>query len=167
MTLLSRPIERVIGIDPGAHGALAFIDSRGRLTVHATAGDTCMRDAALDAIAGVDVASCICFIELVGGFIKGARLPGSAMFKMGKNAGYWEGLFAGLGVRVQLVRPQEWQAGIAGVGGQPEKAKRKRAIRDAAVRIFPGTKITLDVADAVMIAHYGRRVLVAGGEVAA
>ncbi len=156
MTTSSHIITRVIGIDPGGHGSLAFIDDRGRLVVHKTAGEISMRDCALDALVGVSPEQCIAYIELIGGFVRGNPCPGSTMFKMGKNAGYWEGLFAGLGVRVQLVRPQVWQAGIPGAAGQ-EKPQRKRAIRDHAQRLYPSVKVTLETADAIMITDFGAK----------
>jgi hypothetical protein len=152
--------KRIIGIDPGAHGALAFIDSDGRAVVHKTA-NTPPVDAARDALCGVDPTQVVVYLEQIGGFIAGKSLPGSAMFKMGHSAGYWEGMFALQGIRVQLVRPQAWQAGIPGMsgkGGHENKGDRKRCLRDEAIRRFPTCKPTLDTADALLIADFGRRV---------
>lgn len=123
-----------------------------------------MRDIACDAIAGVEPSSCIVFLEELTGFQAGSKAAGFTMFKLGRNLGQWEGIFLGLGVRVELVRPQQWQRGIPGVVN-PDKAKRKHAIRDQAQRLYPQfKKITLDVADAVMIMDYGVRVSMLGGK---
>lgn len=148
--------KRIIGIDPGLSGALAFITSDGRTVTHKTAS-TPPLDALRDAIAGVETRECIVCMERVGGFIAGKSLPGSAMFKMGQNAGYWEGACAALGLRLMLVRPQEWQAGIPGAHGT-EGAARKRVLRAEAMRRFPQHKITLQDADALLIADFARRI---------
>lgn len=148
---------RIIGIDPGAHGALAFITHNGQAITHATA-TTAPKDALMDAISGVALTDCVAYLERVGGYIAGQKLPGSAMFKMGYSAGYWEGALAALGVRTILVRPQDWQAGLPNVAGHKEKADRKRALKAEAIRRFPTLSgITLDTCDALLIADYGRR----------
>jgi len=149
-------MKRVIGIDPGAHGALAHIfDFNGGLvfTVHATAKKPPIES--LREAVGSEPEHCVAYLERIGGFIAGKSLPGSAMFKMGHNAGYWEGALAALKVRTILVRPQQWQAGIPGVAVAKEKPARKRALRDEALRRFPSAEVTLDTCDALLIADYG------------
>ena len=151
-------MKRVIGIDPGAHGALAYVEISSPLTVvHATA-KTPPIEALRAALLTADASECVAYLERVGGFIAGKSLPGSAMFKMGHSAGYWEGALAALKVRTILVRPQQWQAGIPGVAVAKEKPARKRALRDEALRRFPSLTITLDNCDALLIADYGRTV---------
>lgn len=148
-------MKRIIGIDPGAHGALAYFNDDGSLSgIYATAHQPPI-EALREATLMIDPRDCIAYLERVGGFIKGQRLPGSAMFKMGHSAGYWEGALAALKVRTILVRPQVWQAGIPGVAGQKVPAVRKRALKDEAIRRFPSLKITLDNCDALLIADYG------------
>jgi hypothetical protein len=93
-------------------------------------------------------------MEHVGGYIAGAKLPGSSMFKMGHNAGYWEGALSALGVKVIRIRPQEWQKGITGITGK-KGPDRKRALRDEAIRRFPQLKPTLQTCDALLIAEHG------------
>lgn len=143
----------VIAIDPGAHGALCFIPPTGSPVVHKTS-DTPPLEALRDALAGAS--DCVAYLERVGGFIAGKKLPGSSMFKMGHSAGYWEGVLAALCVRTILVRPQDWQAGIPGTAGK-KGADRKRALRAEAIRRFPALKPTLDTCDALLLADYGHR----------
>lgn len=145
----------IIGIDPGAHGALCFIPAHGNPVVHKTS-DTPALDALRDALASADARECVAYLERVGGFIAGKQLPGSSMFKMGHSAGYWEGALAALGIRTILVRPQDWQAGIPGTGGK-KGAERKRALRAEAIRRFPAAKPTLDTCDALLLADYALR----------
>jgi hypothetical protein len=150
-------MKRIIGIDPGAKGALAFIDERGNAIVHKS-DDTAPRDALLDAIAGVELCECTAYLELVGGFQPGRPQPASRAGVLMRSLGKWEGLLEGLGIKYQLVRPQKWQAGIPGVAGVKEYADRKRVLRDEAIRRFPNIKVTLERADALLIADFGRRV---------
>lgn len=145
-----------IGIDPGAHGALVWIDDNGSVICHNTS-KTLPFDAAEDASSGTErIEECVAYLEKVGGFIAGKRLPGSMMFKLGESFGEWKGLLAGLRIRCVLVRPQDWQAGITGLHGKAGP-DRKRALRAEAARRFPTVKVTLDNCDALLIADYARR----------
>lgn len=147
--------QRIIGIDPGAHGALAFITEDGRTVVHKS-DDTPPRDALLDAVCGVPVSQCVAYVELVGGYIPGRPQPASRAGVLMRSLGKWEGLLEGMGIRCQLVRPQQWQAGITGL--PKEYTPRKRALRAEAIRRFPALRPTLDTCDALLIADFGRRV---------
>jgi hypothetical protein len=55
---------------------------------------------------------------------------------------------------LRLVRPQEWQQGLSGVGKLKGPA-RKRALLAEAKRRHPSVKLTLETADAALIADYG------------
>ena len=143
-------MKTIVAIDPGASGALAF-KTGDKIIIH-KASDTDPLDALKDAqLCG----HCEVWIEDVPCFA-GKALPGSAMFRLGKNCGIWEGLARGLGITVRLVRPQDWQAGISGVG-KLKGPERKRALRTAASRLFPEIKVTLDNCDALLILDYALR----------
>jgi len=150
---------RIIGIDPGANGALAFSDEKGPI-VHKT-NTTEPMDALEDARPyvhnpqGMPDFRAVAYVEEVGGYI-GKPQPGSAMFKFGRQYGYWLGLLKAMGCRTILVKPQAWQKGISGVQGKKGQ-DRKRALRDEAARRFPGIKVTLDNCDALLIMDYGQR----------
>lgn len=150
----------IIAIDPGAHGALCFIQPRSMPVVYKTA-DTPPLEALRAAIAQADPQDCVAYLERLGGFIAGKHLPGSSMFKMGHSAGYWEGLLAALRIRTLLVRPQDWQAGIPGTSGT-KGADRKRALRAEAIRRFPVLRPTLDTCDALLLADYAYRAEIGG-----
>lgn len=143
---------RFIAIDPGATGALAYIDDRGRAVAHPIKTVDPL-DALLDAVGDVGTRNCICFMEKVGGYIKGNPAPGSTMFNFGENYGTWKGLCRGLGIRLELVTPQKWQKGVNGVASTKGQ-DRKHALQDAARLRFPGLKPTLATSDALMLASY-------------
>jgi len=134
-------------------GALAFWPPGASAPIIHKTNDSDPLDALRDAMLS---GPCEVWIEDVPCFA-GKLLPGSAMFRLGKNCGIWEGLARGLGISIRLTRPQDWQAGISGVG-KLKGAERKRALRTAASRIFPQVKVTLDNCDALLILDFGRRV---------
>ena len=99
-------MDRVIGIDPGANGALAWVDLRTNKMVVRMHKSVHPKDAVIDAISGVEVSNVIAYIEEVGGYI-GRPQPGSAMFRFGENYGIWQGILMALGVSFVRVRPQK------------------------------------------------------------
>ncbi len=141
---------RIIAIDPGASGALAFAHGLS-VVIHPTK-KTPQLDAVEDALTGAE--RVVAYVEQVGGYI-GKPQPGSAMFRFGQGFGYWLGLLAALHVRTVLVRPQTWQKGL--IGSTLKGADRKRALRDEAARRFPQVKVTLDNADALLLLDYAQR----------
>lgn len=149
--------KTIIGIDPGMGGGLAFIDPEGKAVVHKTKS-TLPIEAIQDAICGRELHNVVAYVEDLTGFQKGrVAMMGAQVGVMMRNLGQWEGLLQGLGVRMQLVKPQQWQAGIPGVRGA-EYADKKRALRAEASRRFPRVKATQETADALLIADFGRRV---------
>ncbi len=152
---------RILAIDPGASGGLAELYPDGSAAAHAMMDDHDLRDhIAVHAenckIEGIRL---VAFMELVGGYIAGNAVPGSAMFNFGNGYGYLRGLMAAHRIELHLIRPQTWQAGIPGVRGEKDKGTRKRALKEHAARLFPTLKVTLKTADALCIGDYGRRML--------
>lgn len=139
----------VIAIDPGAKGAAAIDYGDGVIALwnfDSESGAIQMLDYALS------VGNAVACVEEVGGYV-GKNQPGSAMFKFGRNFGFWLGALMSRGVPVHLVRPQVWQRGISRVAGT-KGAEHKRALRDEAKRLFPEQKITLANADALLILNW-------------
>jgi hypothetical protein len=151
----------IIAIDPGASGGIA-IEHCGKLVVYAmpkTEGDVLdvLRTAIVNGKReGNEV---VCVLELVGGFIKGATAPGSAMFNFGSGWGFLKGVVMAYQVRLELVRPQDWQKTLhlgtsASIGS---KSAWKAKLKAQAQRLFPDQNVTLKTADALLILEYARR----------
>ena len=164
----------LLAIDPGASGGIAWYDGtlpfvepmpetegdvlallRSIITVHAESGATA-------------------HVEKVGGYIGGAGSPGSAMFGFGRGVGFLYGVLMAHEIPIIEVTPQRWQKTL-GMGtrehARPEKGMaysrdelRALAAQDArlkgewknrlkaeAQRRFPGLKVTLKTADALLI----------------
>ena len=149
----------LIAIDPGASGAIA-VKWPGKPMLAYPMPD----DADLVEMMGAYQAAClldgtdpIAYLEEVGGYI-GKPQPGSSMFKFGSGYGFIRGVLAANRIKTVLVRPQTWQKGVSGV--QSTKGpERKRALKEAAARLYPNIKVTLTNADALLIADYAAKQL--------
>lgn len=151
---------QILGIDPGAGGALALIEtSQNTLTlidmpiVEVKRGPRIVRQVSAPLIAEALRPYLIthAFIEKVG------AMPGqgvSSMFAFGRAAGVLEGVLAGLQIPMTLVTPQEWQKHMRVVGG-------KDGARARAAQLFPkyadqfSRKKDDGRADAALLAEYG------------
>jgi hypothetical protein len=103
---------------------------------------------------GIEVA----VIEEVGGFA-GKNQPGSAMFKFGRGFGFLLGCCMTFGFRVELVRPQKWQA-IFSLGTARQCASKtewKNKLKARAQQLFPNCSVTLKTADALLLLEYARK----------
>lgn len=84
----------------------------------------------------------------------GRGRPESTGFVLGENYGFIKGVVQASGIRLHLIRPQEWQAGITGIKGKEYK-ERKNLIWEEAKRLFPApAHVTKKNADAWMILHH-------------
>ena len=145
---------KILAIDPGASGGLAWNDDGG---IHAipmpeTDGDL------VDWLRAIKIAQVeTAWVEEVGGFI-GRPQPGSAMFKFGFGAGVIRGALMAFGYRVELVRPQKWQKHFS-LGAKKDcqtGSEWKNKLKAEAQRKFPHLTVTLKTADALLILDYAK-----------
>jgi crossover junction endodeoxyribonuclease RuvC len=155
---------RVLGIDPGANGALAVLQD-GRLvelldmpTTIVSRGSREVREVngpllgvMVRALAPLDSA----FLELVG------AMPGqgvSSMFAFGRAVGVVEGVLGALSVPVTKVPPQVWQRAMRVRGGKDGARERAMQQHPALAERFARKKDD-GRADAALIAGYGYKEL--------
>ena len=143
----------IIGIDPGANGAIAWIDN-GKPCVEK------MPDTLLDLwelIADIDRESAIkgnplrakAYIEQVA---SSPQMGVVSAFSFGRGYGNLEMALTAAGIPFERVRPQVWQKALGCMTkGNKNVTKRK------AQELFPSLKITHATADALLIAEYGSR----------
>jgi len=154
-------MPRILGVDPGALGALALIVD-GILTdvvdmpmLRVRRGKT--DKAEVDGYTLADIlrkmAPDVAYVEQVGG------LPGqsaSAAFNFGRAAGAVEYTLKTLGVRVEMIAPASWKKSMKLNGGKDDS-------RAMAMRLWPASaadfkrKMDNDRAEAALIAEYGRK----------
>ena len=143
-------MKRILAIDPGLSGGLAYLGASGIIldSMPGTDQDVCIL--VMDRLAISDV----CYIEKVGGYVGGKGAPGSSMFQFGRNVGFLHGLIAASRTRVIEVPPQTWQktiqAGIKATHG----TRWKSHLKGIAQQRQPRLVITLKTADAVLILEH-------------
>jgi len=142
----------IIGIDPGAGGAIACWD-KGISSIY-----KCPKNVELMA----DIVESFtnkrkityAYIEQVHAMPHDGR---SSLFKFGTNYGKWLGILAAYKVDTTLVSPQKWQkywARKLDLKFSKDKPKRKRRLKEIASH-YTDKKVTLYNADAILITLYG------------
>jgi hypothetical protein len=151
------PQKIIIACDPGASGGLAWQLPDGSVQcrkIPETEGDI------LSFFQGFKRSdyTVTAWLEEVGGFI-GRAQSGAMMFKFGHGCGYLRGVIMACGFRLELVRPQKWQAPL-GLGGKKSCASDnewKNKLKGKAQQFFPAQKVTLLTADALLILDFAIR----------
>lgn len=147
-------MTKFIGIDPGKHGGLCWVDGRNAYAIPMPGTDRGILDwLEANSDAGLAV------IEKVGGYVKGKYLPGSSMFNFGVNYGLLRMALTAMRIPFEEVAPRSWQKGL---GIQPRGSTEsgtdwKNRLKQKAQQLYPSCKITLMTADAILIAEYCRR----------
>lgn len=138
----------VIGIDPGQSGAAALIgDDRSIIDIMTFAAAT-PHDIAGAFAEWTDRGPLRAYIESVHSMTKQGV---ASSFKFGKHAGLLEGILVAMQIPYTLVTPQTWQKAMHCRSGG-----NKNVTKAAAQRLWPALKITHSMADAMLIAEYGR-----------
>ncbi len=138
---------QIIGIDPGASGGIAAIhgDATYVSAIPETEHDTC------DLLRSLRMGEyqCHAYIEKVHAF------PGqgvASMFKFGRGYGFLRGCLVALGIPFEEVSPAVWQRDLKCLSKGD-----KNVTKAMAQRLFPNLTVTHHVADALLIAEWGRR----------
>jgi len=147
-------VSRVIGIDPGATGAMVVLDEYNiRIFNFKHTNSLTKRVSQItDQLDGTSPV----YLEKVHAF------PGqgvSATFTFGVNVGRIQGLLMSHHMAWKDVTPMMWQKELGLTGPYPTKALRKQAHLKKALELYPSQKGLIDIhnADAVLIAEYGYR----------
>jgi len=143
-------VTRILAIDPGMSGGLAYLGASGIILNSMPETDQDISVLVSDRLAISDVV----YIEKVGGYVGGKGAPGSSMFNFGYNVGFLHGLIAASKTRVIEVPPQRWQKTI-GVGNKATHgSKWKSHLKGIAQQRQPRQVITLKTADAVLLLEH-------------
>ena len=136
-----------LGIDPGMSGAMAIVSETGEAFSLAFAKTT-----------PHDIVAYLGQYEITKAYIEGLNaMPGLfrgvvSTFKLGTNYGLWQGILTALSIPFERVYPLKWQTAMGcRTGGNKNVSKAK------AQELFPAIKVTHAIADALLIAEYGRR----------
>lgn len=141
----------VLGIDPGVKGGLAVLNGAGRpLFIHSLTDNTVKEAvAALKAAAAILRPFNACYLEKIG-HQTGDGGQGSHTF--GRVYGILYGAALALDLEVRDVYPMTWQSHLLCLTQGQKNVSKNRA-----KELWPDLKITHYIADALLIAEYGRR----------
>ncbi len=140
-------MERIMGIDPGKSGGCAILEVSGSVIEVFKFGDLTPQDLAHKMRPYQQVK--MAYIEKVH------SMPGQgvrSVFTFGQNYGMLLGVLAAFRFATTHVAPQVWQKYL-----QCMSKGNKNVTKQRAQELFPAEKITHAVADALLIAEYGRR----------
>jgi crossover junction endodeoxyribonuclease RuvC len=142
-------VRTYIGVDPGASGAIAWIDDTGP---HSSKLANMTDRDVFDLLTEIRVTATDVFatIESVH------AMPGqgvSSTFKFGMSCGGLLMALTAACIPFESVTPAKWQ-GVMGCRSKGDKNVTKRKAQE----LFPAIKVTHANADALLIAAYGRRV---------
>jgi len=146
----------IIGIDPGANGAISFTRGNRLYTYKCHPNITGRATSVSMAMSAFNNKKCIAYIEKVHAMPHDGR---SSLFKFGVNYGVWLGILAAKGIETIEVSPQKWMKwwqDYHELKLPKEKKERKNVLKDmASVYLEKDKKATLWNADSILITMYG------------
>lgn len=156
-------MDTVIAVDPGANGGLAYRVPYvpGTVAVKMPATEADLVDELYQAFDYLSrfATQPILIVEEVGGYV-GKNQPGSSMFKFGRGVGVIHGAALAIGFRIVTVRPQKWQKALGlGTSRGLTPVQWKNKLKAEAQRRFPGVKVTLANADALLMLDAARQLI--------
>ncbi len=148
-------MKRFLAIDPGASGGFAWRDINGKVTVCPMPPTEEIVVMTLRHLQQIDLV----LIEHVGGYMPGKFTPGSGMFNFGCGYGIIKGAMIAFGMEFKVVAPHKWQTDL-GMGRKKDFEKGwKNHLKEEAQAIYPGIKVTLKTADALLMLNYAEQFL--------
>lgn len=138
-----------IGIDPGASGGIAIIDSSGEV-LHCWKMPGTERDI-LECFSWADhYTATFAVIEKVHAMPKQGV---SSTFKFGMSYGFLRGCLVAAEIPFEAVAPGVWQKAMGCLSKGDKNVTKAKA-----QELFPSIKVTHAIADALLIAEYARRI---------
>lgn len=142
-----------IGVDPGQSGGIAFLrDGEPARAVTMPATETDLWRLIVSAYEPA-----VCVVEKVGAT---PQMGVVSAFKFGQSVGLIRMACIAAGFRLEYVTPQKWQRHfgliVKGRGLGQRDADKKNRNKAVAQQLFPELAITHALADALLIAEYGR-----------
>ena len=138
----------ILGIDPGLSGGIAFLLDGD---ANAWKMPETERDI-FNLLANIREHISFAYIEKVASHPKQGVV---SVWKFGQNNGFLRGCLIALGIPFEAVAPGVWQKNMGCLSKGDKNVTKRRA-----QELFPTLKITHAIADALLIAEYGRRIRV-------
>ena len=147
----------VVGIDPGEKGGLAVLRGAQLLTYKMPTTYPDIFSLLSGIKAAYSPANITCVMERVGTGIPGQSSKATATFA--RHCGHLEMALYALGIPTEEVTPQKWQKAYSNSIGTAKgltKTEWKNKLKGLAQRPYPTERVTLNTADAILLAHYGK-----------
>ena len=138
-----------LGLDPGKSGGIVVLLEGGALDRTLALERSTEADVAIFLAGLSPLERRLAFCEKISPF------PGqgaSSRAKLSESYGFLRGVLTTLGFERRFVAPQVWQRAMGCLSGGYKRVTKARA-----EEIWPGEKWTHALADAALIAEYGRR----------
>lgn len=154
-----------IGIDPGLAGGIAVMRGNDVSTFNMPEEFTDIYDLLAEIKDGCGITNdVVAVMENVGHGMPGQSSKATATFA--RHNGHIEMALYALSIRTVMVTPQKWQKYFSNtIGAAPgEKAKNekkewKNKLKALAKQMYPDSKPTLYTADAILLADYGKHMV--------
>lgn len=148
----------VIGVDPGASGGIAVVDSySGSIAVSCWKIDK-SESVTASVFKSIKMGrrmgeSIVAYVEKVHSFSgQGVK----SCFSFGQSYGMLRGMLAAFAIDIVDVTPQKWQKSLGCRSGKGfTKTEHKRNLKEMAKEMCPYIRVTNATADAILIARYG------------
>lgn len=144
-----------LGIDPGQSGGMVLLSQNSDILLTVAFGKLTEHDIVAQIESwyneGVPI---IATLERVHSM---PRQGVASSFKFGDHYGFLRGVLTAVPIRYELVTPQKWQNKLKCLSKGD-----KNITKAAAQRLWPKIKWTHAIADAALIAEYGRRTAITG-----
>lgn len=148
-------MKYIMGIDPGQSGALAVLEIKGEDEIYTLPfKNETDRDIITTLINIKKSTQPKCYIENVHTMPKQGIVSAG---KFMKNFGLLIGALYAIGFVFEFVAPQVWQRSLKCLS-----KGNKNVTKTKAQQLFPGIKVTHAIADALLIAEYGKRIGISG-----
>lgn len=149
--------KAIMALDPGEKGGIAVLDGDELYTfsMPTTYADIFINLKGIQEDFGITKA----VLEKVGTGIPGQSSKATATFA--RHNGHLEMALYALGIQTEEVTPQKWQkfySNSIGTAKGLTKTEWKNKLKGLAQRLYPRTKVTLNTADAILLAHYGKSI---------
>ena len=146
----------ILGIDPGKSGAACLMGEHGTI-IKTIRFDQTEHDVSEELIAELELYGRRNEIESLHAYIEKVHaMPKqgvSSTFKFGKQYGFILGLLTAYKIPFEFVTPQKWQKYMGCLSHGDKNVTKSKA-----QQLFPKIKIIHAIADAILIAEYGRRI---------
>lgn len=144
----------VLGIDPGASGGLAIVSHAEGFPARVIHAEK-MPETPADVLEAVWKAAHVfdagfAILEKVWAApTQGRKLGASGMFKFGQGYGHLEMALLAIRIPHHKITPQVWQKKLGCLTGGDKNVSKAKA-----QELFPDSKVTLAVADAMLLAYF-------------